>query len=116
MPIPSKCEIRQSTGNPDRLSISSGPVWGTRADPHGTHDCGSLFLELFFESLTPLGTIVEAGNDGKIERIPRDLNWTVYKEAETEHGRFLSRKIKLKEHQQRAAELLGSVLRQKPQY
>lgn len=50
-------------------------------DPQGSHDCGTLFLELFFETLNQLQGLDHTEKKTSFEAPARDLNWTVFKEA-----------------------------------
>lgn len=67
-------------------------------DPNGTHDCGSLFLDLFFQTLTSEGVLDKKGNallnesDQKpvnFEHLSQGRQWTVHKEASrSPHGQI----------------------------
>jgi len=67
-------------------------------DPNGTHDCGSLFLDLFFQTLTTEGVLDRNGNallnesDQKpvdFKHLSHGRQWTVHKEASrSPHGQI----------------------------
>lgn len=50
-------------------------------DPRGSHDCESLFLDLFFETLAALGVLDEAGNRVDFKCLLKGSSWRVHKEA-----------------------------------
>ncbi len=50
-------------------------------DPKGSHDCGSLFLDLFFETLNLSQGFDHLGNKTSFDAPGRNLLWTVFKEA-----------------------------------
>jgi hypothetical protein len=50
-------------------------------DPKGSHDCGSLFLDLFFESLATLGVVDGIGAEVDFKRLTKSSSWLVHKEA-----------------------------------
>ncbi len=50
-------------------------------DPSGSHDCGPLFLDLFFESLATLGVKDKTGKELDFKSLAKISNWTVHKEA-----------------------------------
>lgn len=58
-------------------------------DPQGSHDCGPLFIDLFFETLTTLGVADKDGKDVVFPRLPKSTSWTVHKEASrSPHGQI----------------------------
>ncbi len=58
-------------------------------DPKGSHDCGSLFLDLFFESLATLGVVDKHGKDLVFTRLSISSSWIVHKEASrSPHGQI----------------------------
>jgi hypothetical protein len=50
-------------------------------DPSGSHDCGPLFLDLFFESLATLVVRDRNGKELDFKSLAKISNWTVHKEA-----------------------------------
>jgi hypothetical protein len=50
-------------------------------DPSGSHDCGPLFLDLFFESLAALGVKDKIGKELDFKSLAKTSSWTVHKEA-----------------------------------
>jgi hypothetical protein len=58
-------------------------------DPHGSHDCGSLFLDLFFDTLVELGVGNPVGEEVPFAAPARGLTWAVAKEAaRSPHGQI----------------------------
>jgi hypothetical protein len=58
-------------------------------DPSGSHDCGSLFLDLFFETLAKLGAADKDGKDVGFTRLSKTSGWIVHKEASrSPHGQI----------------------------
>jgi hypothetical protein len=58
-------------------------------DPRGSHDCGSLFLDLFFETLASLGVMDGDGNEVDFKRFSTNSSWDVHKEAsQSSHGQI----------------------------
>lgn len=57
-------------------------------NPAGTHDCGRLFLDLFFETLAETPPLDHAGNPVKWEPLPEATIWKAHKEKSVSDGQI----------------------------
>jgi hypothetical protein len=55
-------------------------------DPKGSHDCGSLFLELFFETLTKIPVRDHLGESVSFDCLQADVHWVLQKETGRSSG------------------------------
>ena len=57
-------------------------------NPAGTHDCGALFLHLFFQTLLEVQPLNAAGNTVEWVSVPPDAGWMVRKEVSVNEGQL----------------------------
>lgn len=57
-------------------------------NPAGTHDCGALFLNLFFQTLAELPPRDAAGNPLAWDPVPTDAAWSIGKEVPVAEGQM----------------------------
>lgn len=60
----------------------------TLLNPHGTHDCGQLFLELFFETLAEHPPLDHDGTPATWKPVGADAAWCVSKECSMRAGQI----------------------------